>query len=163
MVVQTLETVQNRRRSAVSKILKPPCLAPTIIPRSKSLALHFFPIGSWQTFGLKNSWTSWPCLHAFMPFNCCHMICWLDICINKLMYRSLSVYCINNMKYGRQKIIQNYMVDWLFVQCLLWGCRDFQPNLAAEHAPQLLWQAVPQGTARVVGMWVCCRDTFSRS
>ena len=55
--LQTLETVvlENPRRSAVSEILKPPCLAPTIIPRSKSLRSHFFPI---LTFGLKNSWTS---------------------------------------------------------------------------------------------------------
>ena len=44
-------------------ILVPPCLAPTIIPWSKSLRTHFFPI---LTFGPKNSWTSWPCLHAFL-------------------------------------------------------------------------------------------------
>ena len=49
--------------AAISEILKPPCLAPTIIPRSKSLRSHFFPI---LTFGLKNRWTSWPCLLAFM-------------------------------------------------------------------------------------------------
>ena len=81
--LQTLETVvrENPRRSAVSEILKPPCLAPTIIPRSKSLRSHFFPI---LTFGLKNSWTSWPRLHAFMHLVCCHMIGWLNICINKL-------------------------------------------------------------------------------
>ena len=54
---------ENPRRSANSEILKPPCLAPTIIPRSKSLRSHFFPI---LTFGLKNSWTSWSRLHAFM-------------------------------------------------------------------------------------------------
>ena len=29
---------------SVSEILKPPCLAPTIIPQSKSLKSHFFPI-----------------------------------------------------------------------------------------------------------------------
>ena len=63
--LQTLETVvcENPRRSAVSEIFKPPRLAPTVIPQSKSLRSHFFPI---LTFGLKNSWTSWPCLHAFM-------------------------------------------------------------------------------------------------
>ena len=35
----TLETVvpENPRRSAVSEILKPPCLGSTIVPRSKSL------------------------------------------------------------------------------------------------------------------------------
>ena len=34
---------ENPRRSAISEILKPACLAPTIIPRSKSLRSHFFP------------------------------------------------------------------------------------------------------------------------
>ena len=38
--------------SAVSKILKPPCLAQIIISQSKSLRSHFFPI---LTFELKNS------------------------------------------------------------------------------------------------------------
>ena len=63
--LQTLETVvcENPRRSAVSVILKPPCLPPTIIPWSKSLWSHFFLI---LTFGQKKRWTSWPCLHAFM-------------------------------------------------------------------------------------------------
>ena len=61
--LQTLETVvhENPRRSAVSE--KPPSLAPTVIPRLKSLRSHFFPILS---FGLKNSRTMWPCLHALM-------------------------------------------------------------------------------------------------
>ena len=76
---------ENPRRSAVSEILKPPCLAPTIIPRSKSLRSHFFPI---LTFGLKNSWTSWP--------HVCMLLCiwllphdWLIKyhCINKLVCR----------------------------------------------------------------------------
>ena len=35
---------ENLRRSAISEIFKPPCLAPTIIPSSKSLRSHFFPI-----------------------------------------------------------------------------------------------------------------------
>ena len=63
--LHTVETVvcENQRRSAVSEILKPPCLAPTIIPWSKSLRLHFISI---LTFGLKNSWTSWSRLHVFM-------------------------------------------------------------------------------------------------
>ena len=65
--LQTNKTVvhENPRRSGVSEILKPPCLAPTIIPRSKSHVSHshFCPI---LTFGLKNSWRSWPCLHAFL-------------------------------------------------------------------------------------------------
>ena len=43
-------------------ILKPPCLAPTIIPRSKSMRSHFFPI---LTFGVKSSWTSWPHIYIF--------------------------------------------------------------------------------------------------
>ena len=42
----TLETVvhKNPRRSAISEIPKPPCLAPTIMPQAKSLKSHFFPI-----------------------------------------------------------------------------------------------------------------------
>ena len=50
----SLQTVvfENPRRLAVSEKLKLPCLAPTIIPQSKSLRSHFFPI---LTFGLKNS------------------------------------------------------------------------------------------------------------
>ena len=54
---------ENPRRSTISEILKPPCLAPTIIPRSKLLWSHSFPI---LKFGLKNHWTSWTHLHAFM-------------------------------------------------------------------------------------------------
>ena len=52
--LQPLETVvhENHRRSAVSEILKPSCLAATISPWSKSLRSHFFPI---LTFRLKNS------------------------------------------------------------------------------------------------------------
>ena len=50
----------SHKRSAVSEILKSPCLEPTIIPRSKSLRSHFIPN---LTFCLNNSW---PCLHAFM-------------------------------------------------------------------------------------------------
>ena len=58
--LQTLETVvRENPRSAVSEILKPP----TIIPRSRSLRSHFFPI---LTFPLNNSWTSWPRMHAFI-------------------------------------------------------------------------------------------------
>ena len=85
--LQTLENVvhENPRRSAVSEILKPPRLAPTIIPQSKSLWSHLCPI---LTFGLNNSWTSWPCLHAFMHLVAA-MIGWLNICINKLLYRSI--------------------------------------------------------------------------
>ena len=43
--LQTVETIvrENHRRSAVSEILKPPCLAPTIIPCSKSLETTFLP------------------------------------------------------------------------------------------------------------------------
>ena len=53
---------ENPKRSAVSEIFKPPCLASTINPQSKSLLFHIL------IFGLKNSWTSWLCLHAFMYF-----------------------------------------------------------------------------------------------
>ena len=62
---QKLETVvrESPWRSAVSEIFKPPCLARIIIPWSKSLRSHFFTI---LTFGLKNSWTSWPCMCVFM-------------------------------------------------------------------------------------------------
>ena len=52
-------------RSAVSEILKPFCLAPTIIPMSKSFRSHLFPN---LEFGLKNNWTSWPCLNVVMHF-----------------------------------------------------------------------------------------------
>ena len=44
----------NPKRSAISEILNPPCLAPAVIPQTKSLKSYFFPI---LTFGLKNSWT----------------------------------------------------------------------------------------------------------
>ncbi|XP_059804398.1 transmembrane protein 235 isoform X2 [Hypanus sabinus] len=43
---------ENPRRSAILEMLKPPRLAPTIIPWSKSLRSHFFPI---QMFGLNNT------------------------------------------------------------------------------------------------------------
>ena len=81
--LQTVKNVvsENSRRSVVSEILKPPCLAPIIIPRSK---ITFFPI---LTFGLKNSWTSWPCPHTFMHFVSGHIVGRLNICINKALYR----------------------------------------------------------------------------
>ena len=60
--LQILETVvhDNPRRSAVSEIFKPPCLAPTIISWSK---ITFRPHSDiWS----EKRWTSWPYLHAFM-------------------------------------------------------------------------------------------------
>ena len=81
-----LETAvhENPRRSAASEKLKPPCLAPTFIPWSKPLTSHFFPI---LTFGLNNSWTSWPPrLHAFMHLVAAARLADLNICINKLVY-----------------------------------------------------------------------------
>ena len=67
--------------SAVSEILKPPSLASTIIPHSKSLRSHVFSI---LIFCLKNSWTSWPCLHA-----CMHLVAVTGLADNKLVYRSI--------------------------------------------------------------------------
>ena len=61
------------------RIFKPPCLAPTIIPRSKSLRSHFFPIWSEKQLNLLNTSA------YFYAFSCCHMIGWLN-CINKLVY-----------------------------------------------------------------------------
>ena len=52
--------------------------------QSQALRTHFFTI---LTSGLNNSWTSWPCLHAFMHC-CCQMISWLNIYIKKVVYRS---------------------------------------------------------------------------
>ena len=66
--LQTVEAVP--RGLAVSEILTPPCLAPTIIPQSKSKQLNL----------IKSA-----CLYAF---RFCHMISWLNIWINKLVYRS---------------------------------------------------------------------------
>ena len=48
---------------SVSQILKVPCLASAIIPQSNVTFRPHFPI---LTFGLNNSWTSWPPLRAFM-------------------------------------------------------------------------------------------------
>ena len=55
---------------------------PTSIPQPKSLRSHFFPF---MIFGLNSNGTSWSCLLAFMHF-CCHVIGWLDICINELVH-----------------------------------------------------------------------------
>ena len=57
--LQTWDCCENPRRSAVSEILKEPCLSGTV----KVTSIHFFPI---LRFGLKNCWTSWPHLHAFV-------------------------------------------------------------------------------------------------
>ena len=61
-----LETVvcENPRRSAVSEILKPPCLAPTIIPRSKSLRSHFSPFW-WLMWTLTEAPDLYLYLHDF--------------------------------------------------------------------------------------------------
>ena len=40
---------RDPRRSAVSEILKPPCLVPTIMPWSKTLRSYFFPISNNQS------------------------------------------------------------------------------------------------------------------
>ena len=65
------------------RVLKLPHLASIIIARPRSIRSHFFPI---LMFGLNNSYTSWLCMHYAL--SCCHMIGWLDICINGLEYRS---------------------------------------------------------------------------
>ena len=57
-------------------------LAPTIIPRSKSLRSHFLPI--WPKKQLNLLTTS----ACFYVFSCCHMTGYFNICINKLVYRS---------------------------------------------------------------------------
>ena len=64
--LQTLETVcENSRRSAVSEILKPPCLAPTIIPRSKSLGWHFCPHSDIWSEKQLNLLAMFACLYEF--------------------------------------------------------------------------------------------------
>lgn len=56
-----LATVVHENARRLEEIHKQSCLAPTIIPRSKSFRSHFIPI---LLFGLNNNSTSWPRLHA---------------------------------------------------------------------------------------------------
>ena len=109
---------ENPRRSAVTEILKPPRLAPIIIQWSKLLRSHFFPI---LTFGLNNSWASWPSLHAFIAFSCCHVIGWLNISINKLVSSLIK----------RNKVLTECMyvisviasiLFYILCLCVLWAC-----------------------------------------
>ena len=108
---QPLETIVcgNPKSSAVSEILKTPCLAPAIIPRSKSLRSHFFPV---LNLALNNSWTSWPCLHAFMHFVAAMLHDWLIQYLHlqagiefSLIYCALSVYIEPRMRWLFTKIV----------------------------------------------------------
>ena len=122
---------ENPRRSAVSEILKPPCLTPTIIPRSKSLRSHLFPI---LTFGLKNSWTSWPHLRCFYAFSCCHMIVWLNIALtswctgltNKVLTECMCVVLKNLLAFAKYICKYSYFYHYV-LNHLLWnlhlGCQ----------------------------------------
>ena len=72
-------------RSAVTEMLKPACLAPTITPRLKSLRSHFPPF--W--------WLMWTLTEA--PDSICMILCtaatrfgWLDYHMNKQVYRCFS-------------------------------------------------------------------------
>ena len=84
--LQTLETFvrENYGRSAVTAILKPPCLAPTIIPRSESLRSHFFPLLKFWIEKQVNLLITSACVYAI---SCCHVIGRLNICTNKLVCR----------------------------------------------------------------------------
>ena len=78
---------QKRLISWDSQFLRydPPCLAPMIIPRTKSLRLHFGPRSDFWSEKQLNLLTTSACLYAF---SCCHMIIGLNICINKLVSRA---------------------------------------------------------------------------
>ena len=110
--LQTLETVvhENPRRSAVSEILKPPCLAPTIIPWSKSLRSH---VSSpfW--------WLMWTCAEAPDPYwyDCTHctaatqlddeIITWISRWTNKVVSEFIYI-----LKYKNNGVLYYFLLDF---------------------------------------------------
>ena len=75
--------IPGNQQSAVTEILKPAHLAPTIMPRSKWLRSHFFPI---LMVDVNINWSSWPISAWHCELHCCHIIGWLDNQMNKYVY-----------------------------------------------------------------------------
>ena len=96
--LKTLKTVgrERHRRSAVSEILKSPCLAPTIIPRSKSFGSNFF---------LEQRLNLFTISACFYAFSCCNMIC-----INKLVYLKN---CSSSVCIQKKIYIKNVLLDFV--------------------------------------------------
>ncbi len=70
---------ENPSRSAVYEILRPAHLAPTTIPRSKSLKSPLLPRNKFRWLNV---------------LSCCHVIDWLAICVTKQSNRCMAGECI---------------------------------------------------------------------
>ena len=92
-------------------------MAPKIIPRSKSLRSHFFPILTAEPLE-KHAVTA-----CFYAFSCCHMFALLTIYINKVYTRSIPVY------------LKNWSVS-------VYTTRTYTPHTCTHWYPNAFWRPV---------------------
>lgn len=122
---------ENPRRSAVSEILKPTCLAPTIIPQSNTLRSHFFPI---LLFDVNIKWSSWPVSAWFYALHCCH---------DWLMYMNKYTECMNKQAHWLRCLVSVEVIhtSWEYnspqLQYLHWNVENDR-NKFSIHS-YILW------------------------